>query len=543
MFQTNEQNGPVLYVTTKSVTNKSATKNNVTEQATTKADNATTDTANQDKPERKPLFGAFSVKFIAYTSAIIIISLFLSLTVTNLFLSKSYYQGPDDNGLSLRLADKARAVKSQLAFFQESVNHVAAQPTTQDILENKDTVSAQTWAMQMRRFLPQANGVSLLTGEVDILGSPADSQLGPQSLTDLAKLSTGEKISMPPVHRLTAESSHFDLVAPVKDEADTALGMVFVSFRLNTLEPLLKGNTNSGQKLVLRDGSGNVITQHDRLDQEKDSATQKINVDNTDWQLSLSENIQTSMASFLSLVIFNISAFLLTVGIIAFMLRYAQNSLGRDFSQIKNLLNNLAEGEPVGENFTSPQLRETAEILPAISHIQRGMDKKQQLLQSQQLSNEITGLPNRRQFGSEFARAYDFARRGTNVCIVRLQVDGLGRLDEQQQNQVLKLLSKTLKEHVRKVDHIAHLDTADFALLMFGMSAEGATPCLERLRSSFIDKQAQLPMLPKSRQCGLHCGYTIIHPHRDNSAADVLKRAENALTVAQSSEQRSIIAA
>jgi diguanylate cyclase (GGDEF)-like protein len=527
MFQTNEHSGPVVYATTQA--------NN--------ADNDAADSSTQATPERKSLFGAFSVKFVAYTSAIVIITLFLSITATNLMLAKGYYQGSEDNGLGERLADKARAVESQLAFFQQIVNHVAAQPTTQDILENKADIQAQTWALQMRRFLPQALGVALLDTSGKIYGAPADAQLGPQSLTDLAKLSQGETINMPPVHRLTAETSHFDLVAPVLDETDTPLGMVFVNFGLNTLQPLLKGNTNSGQKLVLRDGSGNAIAQHDRLSLETDTDKLKLNVSNTDWTLSLTENLQQSLPSFLSLAIFNASALILTVGIIAFMVRYALCSLGTDFSQIKSLLNNLAEGEPLAEEFATPQLRETAEILPAISHIQRGLDKKQQLLQSHQLSNDITGLPNRRQFNKEFARAYDFARRGTAVCVVRLHVQGLDQLDEQQNTQVLKLLSKALKEHVRKVDHIAHLDADQFALLLFGMSAEGATPCLERLHKSFLGKQAQLPSLPDTLICSLHCGYTLIHPHRDNSAAEVLKRTEHALDEAQSSEQRCIIAA
>ncbi len=529
MFQTNEHSGPVVYVT---------------EQANSASPPATdADAAANTAAERKSLFSAFSVKFIAYTSAIVIVTLFLSITATNLFLAKTYYQGSEDSGLSQRLADKAHTLESQLAFFQEIVNHVATQPTTQDILENNDETSAQTWALQMRRFLPQAMGVALLSTSGKILGAPADTQLGPQSLTDLAKLSQGEHIKMPPVHRLTPETSHFDLVAPVLDDADTPLGMVFVNFGLSTLQPLLKGNTNSGQKLVLRDGSGNTITQNDHLGNPDKTQHLEMNLAHSDWQLSLTESADRSLPSFLSLVIFNTSALLLTVGIIAFMVRYALRSLGTDFSQIKSLLNNLAEGEPLAEEFATPQLRETAEILPAISHIQRGIDKKQQLLQTQQLNDEVTGLPNRRQFNIEFARAYDFARRGTPVCVVRIHVEGLNKLSDKQTTQTLKLLSKTLKEHARKVDHIAHLDADQFALLMFSMTNEGATPCLERLHKSFLGKQVQHPAIPDTLICSLHCGYTLIHPHRDNSAAEVLKRTETALSEAQESEQRSIIAA
>lgn len=529
MFQTNENSGPAVYVTDQKSAHDAPSSSPAVEEPM--------------PAERKSFFSAFSVKAIAYTSAAIIIILFLSITITNLTLSKTYYQGSKDNGLSLRLTDKTQALESQLAFFQQIVNHVAAQPTTQDILENQDETGAQTWAMQMQRFLPQAMGVALLTKSGKIMGVPADTRLGPQSLTDLAKLSQGEKISMPPVHRLTEATSHFDLIAPVLDETDTPLGMVFVSFGLKTLQPLIKNNTNHGQKLVLHDGSNNTITQHNLLNEDEKTRQLKTRLTNSDWQLSLSENIKHSLPSFLSLAIFNISALLLTVGIIAFLVRYALRTLGTDFAQIKSLLNRLAEGDALAEEFTTPQLRETAEILPAISHIQRGMEKKQQLLEHRQLSDELTGLPNRRQFNIEFARAYNFARRGTSVCVVRLHIEGMEKLNKTQAEQAAKLLSKTLKEHTRKVDHIARLEDDQFALLMFGMSAEGTTPSLERMHKSFLSVQGQHPAIPDSLICSLHFGYTLIHAHRDNSAAEVLKRAEAALIEAQASEERCIIAA
>jgi len=530
MFQTNEHNGPVVYTT---------------KQPHSTTQNAAPDTRTQSRAsdERKPLFGTFSMKFIAYTSAVVIIILFLSVTITNLLLTKTYYQDSENNEFSQRLTDKARTLESRLAFFQQIVDHVATQPTTQDILEHKDNASAQTWALQMRRFLPQAMGVALLSNSGQIIGVPADAQPGPQSLTDLARLSQGEPIKMPPVHRLTASTSHFDLVAPVLDETSVPLGMVFVNFGLTTLQPLLQNNTNNGQKLVLRDGNDNAIAQYDRLGNPDEIRQQEITLANSDWQLSLTESAERSVPSFLSLAIFNISALLLTIGIIAFMVRYALCTLSADFSQIKTLLNNLAKGESLTKRFDTPQLRETAEILPAISHIQRGLDKKQRLLKTRQLSDEITGLPNRRQFDHEFARAYGFARRGTPVCVVRLHVQGLSNFNSKQTTRVLKLLSKILKAHVRKVDHIAHIDKDQFALLMFGMTSDGATPCLERLHKSFFEQQAQHPEIPDVLICDLFCGYTLIHPHRDNSAANVLERTEQALVNAQTSAKHCIIAA
>ena len=113
MFQVNENSGPAVYVTD--------------QKSTHDASSATLIGQETAPTERKSLFGAFSVKAVAYASATVIIILFLSITVTNLVLSKTYYQGPVDNGLSQRLTDKARALESQMVFFQQIVNHVAAQ--------------------------------------------------------------------------------------------------------------------------------------------------------------------------------------------------------------------------------------------------------------------------------------------------------------------------------------------------------------------------------------------------------------------------------
>lgn len=529
MYQASEHRGPVVSVASRKPAPES-------EAAAIRDDEAP-----RHGPRR--LLGRLPIKFLAYASAVIIIALFLAVTAANLILTKSYYQGSENDGIAQRLADKAETIEAQLAFLQQIVNHVAVQPTTQDILEYKDVTSAQAWALQMRRFVPQAMGVALLTDSGTILGAPAEQPLSPQSLTDLAKLSQQETVSQPPVHRSSPETTHFDLVAPVLDEAGNPMGMLFVSFGLDTLQPLLNNSTNSGQSLVLRDGQGNVIGRHSRLQEGTKTRNLQLPVGDTDWQLDLTEDASKSLPSFLSLSIFNISAFLLIVGTIAFMVRYAMCSLNTDFTQIKSLLNHLAEGEALEEELTTPQLRETAEILPAISHIRRDLDKKQQLLESQQLNDELTGLPNRRQFNLDFARAYDFARRGTPVCVTLLQLDGMEHLNAKQTQQVVKLLAKTLKSCARKIDHVARLEQGQFALLLFGMSAEGVMPCLERLQQTFRELQTQHPAISSNQVCSLSCGYTLIHPHRDNNAAEVLKRTESALAEARNADGLHIIAA
>ena len=52
--------------------------------------------------------------------------------------------------------------------------------------------------------------------------------------------------------------AHFDLTAPVLDEADNPMGMLFVSFRLDSIQPFVDKATKNAQRLVLNDGLGEV---------------------------------------------------------------------------------------------------------------------------------------------------------------------------------------------------------------------------------------------------------------------------------------------
>ena len=484
---------------------------------------------------------ALSIKLIAYASATIIVFLFIGITAINLNLSKTHYQGSNTD-LPQYLTDKATAIETQLSLFNKIIKNVATQPTTQDILEHRDEAGAQAWALQMRRFLPQALGVTLLTSNGKVMGDPPGQRLTPQCLTDMSKINQREATKAPAVHTDSSGITHFDLTTHIFDEAENPVGLLFVSFGMDSLKPLLHQKIDTVGYFNLLDGYGTVFNpQQNASNNSADTTKSQVSIAGTDWQLSLIEPTSELRPSFLILTIFNVAALLVMVSIIGFLVRYILRSMTTDFEQVKSLLNSLAEGEPLEEELATPQLRETAEVFPAITHINRNIDKKQQLLEHHELSDQLTGLSNRRQFNIEFARAYDFARRGTPVCVVIMRITGLEKLNQNQAYQVIKVLSKTLVEHARKVDHPARLDYGEFALLMFGASPEGTTPCLERVCRSFRKRQNEHPAIPKDHVCTLYCGYTRIHAHRDKNAAQVLKRAEAALDEAQESSDHHII--
>lgn len=486
-----------------------------------------------------PKHRGWSVKTVAYASATLIITLFLIVSAVNLSLAKAYYRPADDQGINERLEGKVQGLEAQLGFFHQIINNVAAQPTTQDLLEFGDATNAQLWALQLRRFLPQAIGVALLDNYGKVLGEPASQRLGPLCLTDLAKLSQGQHIHNPPVHREIPQLAHFDLTTKVYDDTDSPLGVLFVSFGLDTLQNLLKTYTDAGQTLILRDGDGDVIaeTGHTSVDHPAISAVQHI--PDSDWTLQLREPPPSDTASFLSLVIFNISALLLTVGTVILLVSKYTRLVDGSFRQLQGHVERLASGQ-VESLPTAPQLKEAAEIFPALTDIQQNLNQQRRQLENQTRTDPVTGLANQRQFNIDFARAYDLARRDMPVCVVMLRLDGLDKLPEETSKSAIKLLTKSLLQVSRKVDQVARLDDDRFAMLLFGMKPQGCEPFLQRLLESFATEQDRHPAIPGTAGCLLYGGHTLIHRHRDNDPGEVLARAERAL--AQAGAEQPLVA-
>lgn len=371
--------------------------------------------------------------------------------------------------------------------------------------------------------------MALLDGNGNILGEPISQQLGPLCLSDLGQLSQGNHVKSPPVHQAIPQLAHFDLTTPVLDEADNPLGLLFVSFGLNDLQALLRDNSRNDQQFVLRDGHGDVITQWGSLASDATPHSASWQLRHSDWQLQLTEAAPShSSSGFLSLVLFNISAFLLIVGSLALLVRRHTRRVEGDFQQVRSHIEQLASGRTDAEP-PSPGLSETARILPALSNIRHNLGTQQQQLARQNRTDPLTGLANRRRFNTEFTRAYDFARRNIPVCVVRIRLHGLDALPEETARHTVKLLARTLLQVSRKVDLAARLSDDQFALLLFGTKRDGIEPCLQRLRDSFHDQQHMHPDIADDKTCTLRCGYTLIHRHRDNDAGQILVRAEQAL--------------
>jgi len=477
-----------------------------------------------------------SFKRIIYSTTTVIVALLLISAVVNLLVVRSHYKNYENEQIQEQLKNKALILGKQLRLYRQVIANVAAEANTRDLLTFSDPNTSYQWAIQMRKFLPQAIGVALLTKSGKILGDPVTLRLGPQCLTDLTRLAQGEKISNPPIHRDIPELSHFDLTTPVYDENDEQIGILFVSFSLDTLKTTLQESVSKEQLIQLLDLDGEPIAVAGSISTAREQYSISMMVPESTWTIKLTENLTSSLPIYLTLSLSNLTTSLIVIVLIFFFIAYANRIFKSDFNKVKSRLTQISEGH-LEEDNSNVQLKETAEMLPSIEYIAKDIQKKQQMIANQSWIDELTGLPNRRHFNNEFVRAYNLARRGIPMAVVLMNLDNFKTLNvsagKTAGDQALKLLANTIQQYCRKTDFAARLGGDEFALLLLDMQQDKIRPCIEKLAETFLEQQERHPAVPDEFRCTISCGFTFINVHRDYNAAAVLTRAEKTLSAAK----------
>jgi diguanylate cyclase (GGDEF)-like protein len=109
------------------------------------------------------------------------------------------------------------------------------------------------------------------------------------------------------------------------------------------------------------------------------------------------------------------------------------------------------------------------------------------LVQQQALTDELTSLPNRRRFMTEFRREEQRAERaGTPLSVIMLDLDDFKQINDTWGHEtgdlVLRGLAEALDAATRTIDLAARLGGEEFAILLPNTDAEGAQGVAERIQ-------------------------------------------------------------
>jgi len=127
------------------------------------------------------------------------------------------------------------------------------------------------------------------------------------------------------------------------------------------------------------------------------------------------------------------------------------------------------------------------------------------------VTDELTGLSNRRGFDDALSLEFERARRfGTKLGIVLLDLDNFKQINDSyghlQGDVVLREVARVLRETAREIDYPVRYGGEEMAVLLPETDVEGALRFAERLRERIADLQIRRPHSQETLRVTASCG-------------------------------------
>ena len=130
-------------------------------------------------------------------------------------------------------------------------------------------------------------------------------------------------------------------------------------------------------------------------------------------------------------------------------------------------------------------------VLQQAQSIMRAQEQRIHLLEKMALTDELTGLANRRGFSAAFGRELALAKRDlySSGLLVMVDLDGFKEINDQWGHQTgdayLRTVAQTFQEMVRSTDIVARLGGDEFAILMTHIDENNGAKRVARLEDEF----------------------------------------------------------
>ena len=165
----------------------------------------------------------------------------------------------------------------------------------------------------------------------------------------------------------------------------------------------------------------------------------------------------------------------------------------------------------------------------------------------QAVTDELTGLPNRRAFQETIERETSRAERfGHELSLIILDIDNFKSVNDifghLQGDEVLRLTGKLLLEEARAIDEPARYGGEEFVVALPETGADGAVELAERIRERL--EAEEIPLLDGSGPLRVTASFgTATVPHAAATVWQLFAAADNALYEAKRSGKNRVVTA
>jgi len=185
---------------------------------------------------------------------------------------------------------------------------------------------------------------------------------------------------------------------------------------------------------------------------------------------------------------------------------------------------------PPPEGFAN-DTKQLAEWLAAQAGIALENARLHDLVQRQAITDDLTGLVNRRRFLEALESEVDQAARlGTNLAIVLIDLDDFKSINDRfghhSGDRVLEALGALLRRHIRDIDVAARLGGEEFALLLPEIDSSDAVRVAERLCRSLAERPIAAV---EGNALSSTASFGVAHYLPGDSGEEMLRLADHAL--------------
>ena len=427
----------------------------------------------------------------------------------------------------------ATLIANELEVYRGIVKNLAHIDGIQDLALFGDKEEAQEWAVNQRKLLPDSIGLAIVDNDFQVRGDPHTLRLGNQCISDLKFLFGDKRLSYWPVHQGAANLEHFDLMHPIKDSKGQTIAILFASFRLDIIQRRIELITESGIKIIVRDGNGELIAKHSTLDLDRPAIRKLHTLPNSDWQVEVTVNQKPIIAMVLTTVTLIVGAFSIVFAIFSIATADIIRLVGLEIQKVREALERIRHGENEHTPI-EPALEETASVLGEISAITYDICSQKEQLSRLCLVDELTGLPNRRFLNANIADVFMSTKNNCVVYVVLIDMDNFKQLNDTQGHDAgdmaLVMLSKIFQEFLRQDDMVARLGGDEFAVLLVRDNEEAVSDWYRDVSTALSERLEEHAWLDGGQySLSLSAGAVRMDPSLDEYPGATLRRADVAL--------------
>jgi diguanylate cyclase (GGDEF)-like protein len=211
------------------------------------------------------------------------------------------------------------------------------------------------------------------------------------------------------------------------------------------------------------------------------------------------------------------------------------------------VVDNVFSGRPLGPDDAAMVGLVSTEIGLAISNLL--LQKQAQKLRALAERDELTGVNNRRNLMSLFARELDRSRRyGSVLSVLMVDIDFFKSFNDNYGHQagddVLRTIAQVLVSASREIDIIGRYGGEEFVALLPETTLDQAVIYAERLRSRVEMRGHDLrSRFPKTKPLTISGGLTQAMPQAGDDVERIIARVDEALYAAKESGRNKMIVA